>query len=169
MKENLPGCPLPSGGRRERRDWRLLSLEVGLELANGETKLVPSLDCLPRYIGGEAGSGDAAEEGKEKLLPPPPPGVLLAWSWPNKGFCDLIIKYESCNVWLHWKHLIFLMVRYEVLQKSTVIFFHQSSEPDDSSCPPQYPWQPWSGPYCTSACSNSPLSEERFRWIFSPS
>ena len=31
------------------------------------------------------------------------------------------------------------MVRYEVLQKSTVIFFHQSSEPDDSSCPPQYP------------------------------
>ena len=49
--------------------------------AAGATRLVPSLDCLPRYyIGGEAGSGDAAEEGKEKLLPSPPPGVLLAWS-----------------------------------------------------------------------------------------
>ena len=33
-----------------------------------------------RHLGGEGGSGDAAEEGKEKLLPPPPPGVLLAWS-----------------------------------------------------------------------------------------
>jgi len=28
-----------------------------------------------RHLGGEGGSGDAAEEGKEKLLPPPPLGL----------------------------------------------------------------------------------------------
>ena len=49
-----------------------------------------------RHLGGEGGSGNAAEEGKEKLLPP-----LLAWSWSNKGFCDLRIKYQRCNVWLY--------------------------------------------------------------------
>ena len=46
----------------------------------------------------------------------------------------------------------------------TDIFFHQSSEHDDSSCP-----HPHGGlGHCTSACSKLPLSEERFRWICCP-
>ena len=113
-----------------------------------------------RHLGGEGGSGDAAEEGKEKLLPPPPLGLdptKASVTWESS--MSVVIYGCTENIWyFQWSQMWSC--------KSQQLF--SSIKVLNLTIAADLPMAALVRSLLCSAISNSPLSEERFRWLFVP-